>query len=448
MDTEIRRPLSASERWYWICDQLSALNVVARVHLRGALSETALRTAADALAREHPLLRVSIARQPDGTDPVFVAPADPQVPIRTVDGDRTDWEREVDEVELATPLEWATRPLARITDVRCGSGGAESHDLVFTVSHIIADGTTALALLRRLVELAATGTAPDSIRSRPALPAPEALLPRAFRAPWGVATAAGAGLVDQAVTLVARPRRLRPQIPLEPTARRSRLLHRELSGDRLEALVARCRAEGVTVHGALTAAMAQAYGTVVEPGVRGRIGIGSPIDFRGEVSVSPEDAGAYVATVPSYLRFGPGTDLWDVARRLNRELTRRKRFRQHLSQIAMLPVLCPASVTAGRRTVELLDSRGPGNICLSNIGRYDFPDRIGDWTLSGAQFIAGISVSGYFVGSVNTSHDVLHWNFTYIEDVVSTERATRWADETLNVLTAEPALPVPVPSGE
>ncbi|MGV9677580.1 phthiocerol/phthiodiolone dimycocerosyl transferase family protein [Nocardia sp. NPDC003482] len=442
MVTEIRRPLGASERWYRICDQLSTLNVVARVRLRGPLPEAVLRAAADALVGEHPLLRVAIADRPAG--PEFVAPPLPGLPLRLADGAETTWEREVDEVELATPLASTERALARLTDVRSAVGTAtETHDLILTISHVIADGTTALSLLRRLVELAAG----DSPRVRPALPAPDALLPKGFRAPWGLAAALGNGLIDQTVALAARPDRLTPQRPVEATARRSRLLHRELDADLLAALTARCRAEGVTVHGALVATMAHAYGTVVAPGRSGRIGIGSPIDFRSELSVGPDDVGAYVATVPSYPRYGPGTDFWEVARRLNRGLSRRKRLRQHLAQIAMLPVLCPESVATSARTVDLLDSRGPGNICLSNIGRYDFPDRVGDYELSGAQFIAGISVSGYFVATVNTGHGALHWNFTYIEDAVGPERARELADESLRVLTAELDA-VPVPGGK
>lgn len=445
-DNEVRRALSPSERWYWICDQLSVLNVIARVRLQGALAPDTLRAAADALSQEHPLLRVSISCQSNGTSPTFVAPQDPEIPIRAVDG-QTTWEQEVDTVELNTALDWATRPLARITDIRHRLGEhAEAHDLVFTVSHVIADGTTAMTLLRRLVELAAG----EAIRPRHAMPAPDSLLPRAFRPPFGLLSAVGAGLAEQAVALAQRPKRLRPEVRVDPSARRSRLLSRELKGDQLAALTRRCRAEGVTVHGALTAAIARAYGTVIAPGTVGKVGIGSPIDFRGDLwpTITQEDAGAFVATVPSYLRYGPGTDLWDVAHALNRQLARRKRQRAHLAQIAMLPAICPTSANASGRAVDLVDSRGPGNLCISNIGRYDFPDRTGNWELTGAQFIAGISISGCFVASVNTSHDVLQWNFTYIEDIISADRATRLADESLHALLAELELPAPIAIGK
>ncbi|MBH4007890.1 hypothetical protein I5M12_18145 [Pseudomonas aeruginosa] len=54
---EIRRPLSAVERWYWLSDQFSALNVISRVRVHGRLSIDDLRRGLDALQARHPLLR-------------------------------------------------------------------------------------------------------------------------------------------------------------------------------------------------------------------------------------------------------------------------------------------------------------------------------------------------------------------------------------------------------
>ncbi|MBL1074539.1 hypothetical protein JK358_09030 [Nocardia sp. 2] len=455
---EVHRPLSPMERWYWIADQISPLNVIARVRVSGAVTTAALEAAAADLTAEHPLLRVSIAADSDGKNPEFVPVYSAEIPVRTVTpaaADTEAWEHEVDITELGTSLDWRTRPLARIVDVvhRAGEPG-EYHDLILTVSHVVADGTTALALLRDLVDYAAAHTAgsmtPDTepaaygvVRRLP-LPAPEDMLPSRFRGMRGLLRAVGTAIVDQVVAAAARPHRLLPEVAVDPHDRRTRLWHRELSGEQLEALVQRCRAEGVTVHGALTAAMALALGNIVAPGDSGRIGIGSPVDFRTELRpvVGPDDAGAYVCTVPSFPRFG-AVDLWEVARDLNRELLRRKNFRQHLALVTLLRLATPDSVANSARTVALLDQRGPGNVCISNIGRYDFPERSGDWALSGAQFIAGISISGHFVATVNTSHGVLHWNFTYIEGTVSDARARQLADDSLEILSRELVRPEP-----
>ncbi|MFP7771034.1 hypothetical protein ACLHT0_19630, partial [Pseudomonas aeruginosa] len=69
MMAEIRRPLSAVERWYWLSDQFSALNVISRVRVHGRLSIDDLRRGLDALQARHPLLRARVAPPGRGATP-------------------------------------------------------------------------------------------------------------------------------------------------------------------------------------------------------------------------------------------------------------------------------------------------------------------------------------------------------------------------------------------
>ena len=182
MSPELRRPLSPVERWYWIADQVSPLNVVARVHLHGHMAAGLLERAAIALVAEHPSLRVAITSDANGTNPTFM-PSAGISPIRRVRGDVFEWERQVDQYELGTSLDWHSGPLVRIVDVALDSP-EEEHDLVLTVSHIIADATTALSVLHRLIEhadrLAAAAPVDDLVASRLVLGAPEELLPARY----------------------------------------------------------------------------------------------------------------------------------------------------------------------------------------------------------------------------------------------------------------------------
>jgi NRPS condensation-like uncharacterized protein len=422
---EVRRALSPMERWYWVCDQLSPLNVIARVHLTGRCSPVDLERASALLVREHPLLRVAVAARSNGRRPRFVEAAAARLPIRFVETEQSDadrWVREVDEVELTTSLDWRAGPLARIVDVVTARGSAgERHDLILTMSHTIADGTTALELLRRLVELAAGSTLRPIPRAP--LPPPEAMLPARVNRMPRVLHFVAATLADGVASALARPRRIVPDRPLAPDDRRTRLIRRELTGDALAELIAGAQHAGVSVHSALVAAMAIA---VADPApARTRVTIGSPVDFRAELvpPVESTDAGAYVATVPAHVAVDPGAGLWSVARGAHRDLRRRTRFHQHLALVTLLRFMSPRSVDTSAKAVAMVDRMGPGNVCLSNLGRHDFPDRVGEWELSGAQFVAGVSVSGYLVAAVNTSHGVLHWNFTYVDGALTAERA-------------------------
>ena len=438
MSPELRRALSPVERWYWIADQVSPLNVVARVHLRGHIAAGVLERAAAALVAEHPLLCVTITSDTDGTNPAFV-PSSQTIPVRRVHGHECEWERQVDEHELGTSLDWRSGPLVRIVDVVLDSPEGE-HDLVLTVSHIIADGTTALSLLRRLVEhadrVAPAACVNDPVAARPLVGAPEDLLPAHYRGPRGIVRLAATGLADGLATALARPRRLTPESMVNPSRRRTRLVRRMLTSTQVDTLMRRCREEGVTVHGALAAAMAMVIGPTAAQRASGRICIGSPINFRSELDppVSADEAGSYVTTVPSIVRFGGDRDLWSIARQINRSLGRRRRFGQHLALLSALRFMCPVSVTKSSKVFGLLERYGPGNVCISNLGRYGFAARIGDWQLSGAQFIAGVSISGYLVATVNASHEELFWNFTYIDVAVSHRSAQRFADGCVQTL--------------
>ncbi|WNV85395.1 phthiocerol/phthiodiolone dimycocerosyl transferase family protein [Umezawaea sp. Da 62-37] len=422
------RPLSPVERWYWLCDQLSTLNVVSRTRVRGELSAEALRRGLDALQARHPLLRLAI-EDDDGLDPRWV-PTDRPIPLRHVRREHDDqWIREVDERELLDRVDPAVGPLARAVVI----GDGDVHDLLVVVPHIIADGTTVLALARQWLELAAGDEPVESSRE---LPPPDALRPARHTGEEGAARLAEQTARDEELMARTRPGRVEPTTRVPLGERRSRLLHRELTGEQLDALARAAREHGTTVHGAITAALVRAAAADAG-GEHDHFAVGSPIDFRGELEppVRPDEVGTYVATVPSVV--DPELPFWDLARAITDDLVERKLKGDHFNLVTMVVGACPPSVEQARPFMEFMEAEGPINLCSSNIGRYAFPDRIGPWLVSDAQFLTGISVNGYFVATVNSSHGKLFWNFTYIADAVPDDRARRMADDSLDTLLSE-----------
>lgn len=430
MTVHLQRPLSPVERWYWIADQISPLNGVVRVRLHGSMEPGLLEAAAAALAAEYPVLRVAITADADGTNPAFT-PSWRAIEVRSVTGDDGEWHRQI-ENELATSMDWRTGPLARVVHVAV-QGTDEIHDVLLAMSHVIADAASGLSVLHRLIEYAdrlmrCAADKGQSFRSFGA--APEELLPARYRGVRGFARIAATVITDRLAAAIARPRSLRPESAVPPAQRRTKLLCRRLSADQVNMLVQKCRVEGVTVNAALGAAMAMAIGPVAARRASGRITIGSPVDVRAELvpPVPADEVGVYVSTVPWIAPFGGGRDLWAIARQGSRSLNWRMRHGHHLVGLSVTRHLCPSSLATSAKFIRLIERNGPGNVCLSNIGRYDFPAQVGQWSLSGAQFIAGVSVSGYFVATVNTSHGELFWNFTYIDDAVSRRSAQQYAD--------------------
>lgn len=433
---EVTRALSPLERWYWIADQVSPLNVIARVRVRGRLPVSVLRRALDALQARHPLLRVAIATDADGANARFV-PTRALIPLREASagdpGRGEDWVRETNERELVERIDWAQGPLCRTTVLTTAAG--DTHDLILTLAHCIADGTTVLSLLKDWIGLAAE---PHTWSAEPALPPCEEMFPPRQRGTAGAIRLRLQMLRDRLQVRRHHPRRAEPDRFVAFEQRRTRLLHRCLSADQVDALTRACRREKTTVHGALAAAMVTAIARETGGSVPTHVAIGSPIDLRDALTPPVPDhaVGTYVATVPSFVAYRPGGSPWAVARALTRDLGRRRRRGEPFGMVRLIGGSCPATVAASGPLIEYIESRGPVNLCISNVGRFDFPSVIGEWQVSGAQFVAGLSVVGYFVSTVNTSHGQLFWNFTFVEDALPVPRAERLVTDCVDTVLA------------
>ena len=137
-------------------------------------------------------------------------------------------------------------------------------------------------LLRRLVEEAATMATPSD-RGPSSVPHEDSLLPARYRGSRGIARLAAIGFAD-GLPALARPGQA--QTGVNGGIRRGvgpRLIRRMLTSTQVDTLMRRCREEGVTIHGALAAAMAMVIGPAAAQRASGRICIGSPIDFRAEL---------------------------------------------------------------------------------------------------------------------------------------------------------------------
>ncbi|MFD0385474.1 hypothetical protein ACFQ2B_33825 [Streptomyces stramineus] len=243
---------------------------------------------------------------------------------------------------------------------------------------------------------------------------------------------------DQEEAARLRPRRIVPSSPVPFGERRTRMVHRSLTAGQLQLLTGACKRHGVTVHGALAAAMVTAVAREAGTSEPAYFSIGSPVDFRRELdpAVSPGEAGSYAATLPSRVLYRPGTPLWPMAEAVGRDLTERREREEHLSMINLLGRAGPNSSSDSEPFMRYMDEHGPINLCLSNLGRYDFPDRVGPWRVSGAQLVAGISVTGALVATANTSHGQLAWNFSHVDGMVPAARAQHIADEAVRTVLA------------
>lgn len=430
---ELPRPLTDGERWHWIADRLAPMHVVARVRVTGAVTTARIRAGLDEVQAGHPALRVAIAAESDGTAPRLV-PVDREIPLREVTAAEGDgWLAEIDGTELAEPFDTAAGPLARAVLVHAADGTGA--DLIVTLHQAIADGESALTVAEQVLRAAAGESA--ALPPAPPRPGAEDLFPGAFRGLGGIARTATSVLRDQKGTLT-RARRLTPTRLAAPKLRRSRVLHRTIAGDRLDALLAGCAEHGVTPRSVLSAALITAAAR--EDGADGaaRWSIGSLIGFRDQLegAVAETEVGLYQGLISSTAEYAPWLPLWSLAAELERAIGARVANRDHLAALGLMVLTSPKSPAKAASAVSAMDGNGPGHLCLGYLDRAPFPDKLGAWQLSGAQYAAGMSVCGFVMTTATVAHGELSVNLGYVEPAVSEERAARLADETVRALLA------------
>ena len=156
--------VSSTQRRLWILNAIdqssAAYHVPLHQRLDGPLDASALRTAINALVDRHESLRTRFAMV-DGEPRQFIAPA-LAVPLdeRDVSGtpDPAATARALALAESSAPFDLEHGPLVRATLIRLRP---DSHALLFTMHHIVADGVSIGVIgrdLSKLYEAARTGT--------------------------------------------------------------------------------------------------------------------------------------------------------------------------------------------------------------------------------------------------------------------------------------------------
>ncbi|GAB0105332.1 hypothetical protein JMUB6875_43100 [Nocardia sp. JMUB6875] len=433
------RPLTETERWHWIADQISPLNVVTRVRINGPLHQDDLIAALSALQRRHPMLRVAIEADQDGRNPRWVPIADRPITVRRVDSDEAEaWLSEVNSRELIERID-DRGPLARAVLI---DNGQDRHELIMTSPYVLADPPAMLSLLGQAVTLAnehhRTGAIDlDSIAELPPIAGPEALQPNSHRGVGGVKHAAGSIVRDQYTRLRSRPARVEPTAAAAPDQRSTKVTHRTLSQVSTRAVTRECRRRGLSLRGVLAAALLTAAGRETELADGSVHAIGLGIGYRDLLDGAPAEwsLGAYQSMTEAagtYTRHG---SQWELAAEIDRDLARRIAHGDHLASVNIMSVLAPASVATSSAAVRAMQNNGPGHLCLIHVTDPAVPTQLGDWRLDGTQVVSGISVSGLIIATTTVDDDELSINLSYVPEMIPMRRAEFLADETIRILT-------------
>ncbi len=146
-------PLSYSQQRLWVLDQIepgnTAYNMTGAIRVRGALDESALRRALNALVARHETLRTTFVEVEGKAGQLVQGEADVSLTVEPwVPGtEQAAWVTSRLELELNTPFDLRVAPLMRVRLLRLSR---DEQVLIVAMHHIVSDGWSTGVLIREL----------------------------------------------------------------------------------------------------------------------------------------------------------------------------------------------------------------------------------------------------------------------------------------------------------
>jgi hypothetical protein len=356
------------EKLFWLLDETSQVHFVIAAEIIGTRPVEDWREALRAVQRRHPLLSVFI--HPHGyVHPAFHL-AEGEIPLRIVVASPDyRWEQEL-ENELATPFDATRAPLVRTVLVQQGPKNV----FILASHHSIGDGLSGLIFLRDLLQ---------ALSGQPLLPLQTPATPDHL---LGVAPA---GPAEEPVAWAGTPQE--PPLFTRRAEARPVVERRAFSPALTSRLVQRSRAEGTTVHGALSAALVLAGRAVAGGWGQQPVRLVSPASFRQALGTD-EELAQYIVERTVVYPPQPAGGFWELARFGKREL----------AGVASLENVARKVQTVGewvfgdqdtREIAEALQQAVGREIMVSNLGRFPYPTEFGSLQLAGVW--GPLALSGY-----------------------------------------------------
>jgi hypothetical protein len=361
------RPLTAQEEIYWRLTYNDQIHPVLSAEVRGQTTIAQWRMALDTVQRHHPLLQVAI-EMPDSDNkyfqPMFVPREGAIIPLRSKaagGGERTI-EDEI-ERELATPFLSGEAPLARVVLLHA----PERTVFILAISHSIADGMSALFLIRDVLT-AVAGRTLDTIAL---FPSAEELL--------GVAPAkpieAPLDVNETSINAGRRPTVILHSLSIEATAD----------------LVATARAHGSTVHAALAAAFVLAMRRLAPQFQIAPLRMISPANTRSELD-APNCLGLYFTSPQSSFEPAHTSKFWDIASQARADIASSSSRDALLGATEAMQSLTKQGLS-NHDAAAMLKGAFAMDILLTNLARTPFASNFGELSLErmwGPAVLAGL----------------------------------------------------------
>ena len=429
----LNRRLGRSEHIYWLLDQLYCLNFVVFAELEGTLNEEDLQLALGIVQLENPALRTNITIDRAGR-PCFKSVSADEWPLQLECHGLRNW-RVAIETQLATPFTREEAPLARFLWFQ-GKGKKSVVAMVF--HHSIADGRSGACALFDVLRHA-VGQAP-SIQLKKAQPSSQQL---DLIQDKGLV----AGKLKELKFWLDKGKeslKFREQLPGYDMAagdtREIKIIPSSISSKVSKALLAVCRDNNTTVHGALGAALLFAIFDEFEEEKSRYLGVNSLVDLRSKLKggLTEQDLGLYISTVTTIHLLDEQADFWRVAREIPEQL----KGVMNSGDANLINSVYPETALftpnkSGAKRLQKVVAMAPASSMLTNIGRVDVLPLGNDIRIKTVSFAVSPPAQ-HPICMTSTSYDgQIHVNVLYDQCKLKSKQAKRMTDNILSRLLQE-----------
>ena len=433
----MRRLLSGLEKAFCLSEPLVPINFCIVTCFAEGIDETNLRRSLNSLHQRYSMAAIRLERDANGK-PCFTSEDVPDFPLQVIEqkGDES-WQKIVTQ-ELGKNFDLQKGPLIRAALLKCHHTSKQSGtDLVLTFHHGIADGTSAVFFLHDLIrllvdpqsDLPELPQSPDLLGLIPGMAKQSGLLKAQV---FGMKS--GLWLMQQFKHLGLQFKRADRMIDGAFPWQHFDLANRCLTQAQTGHLVARCRAEGTSIHAAISAAWLQALHELGQGNKRWVGTISSPVNLRGLLNTG-NVFGMYMSNAVITANCDPVHPFWDIAREikahLDREIQTGRVYRWALTMIGLMD----SPSDAIRQAVPTFATQPVGyDFSISNLGRLSLPTQ-GNPLKIDCVFgpIVNTSEQELTIG-IATINDKLTMTLTYRDFILDSAKAEHMADKVMEIL--------------
>ncbi|MBW4511565.1 MAG: hypothetical protein KME64_34440 [Scytonematopsis contorta HA4267-MV1] len=390
----------------WLSYKKSTENVTLSATIIGSFTIDLLTEALAWLQQRHSRLRVKIVTN-NQNQPQFSFINVPPIPLRIIErqGEK-HWCQEMVK-ELSHPLNWNKEPLLRVLLLH----SPDVCNLIITFHHCIGDGLSGAYLIRDILQFIGEPDKPRELL--PDLPPVDEIIPDIKK---DVVSNLNE-LIDTKSIFATNYQNNQSKNTSETLA--IGLFDWTLSSEETTKLLACCRVEKTSVHGALCAAFLLAIAHEFKSSNEIILRCHTPVNIRNYLTTSVnENLGEYITRPVTTHRLSQKTDFWDLARevkyKLNQLVIDGKLFDDVLKAKALLS-------SNDNKDKETLDARPIGriDIVITNLGKLNIKQQFGKLYLQELYLMAtGVKSLPLFIG-VATLNNKMCFICRYQESVVS-----------------------------